>query len=86
MILYSEISWYYSASFGRGCAKRTARRLAMALARMFERSEFRSHTEQDERRCTRKSFTEDAFFGSFLLQKRNEQKGKRKDLVLDVLA
>ena len=60
-------------------SRRESREISVvALARMFERSEFRSHTEQDERRCTRKSFTEDAFFGSFLLQKRNEQKEIKK--------
>ena len=60
-------------------ARRKSREVCvMALARLFERSEFRSHMEQISGDSLANLSLEAAFFGSFLWQQRNEHKKKKE--------
>jgi hypothetical protein len=49
----------------------------MALARLFERSEFRSHMKLMSDDVLENLSSEAGFFGSFLCHQRNEQREKK---------
>lgn len=66
MALFASLKWF---------ARRESREISvMALARLFERSEFRSHMKQISDHSLANLSPEAAFFGSFLWHQRNEHK------------